>query len=129
MVGTYPILRGGETVGQAKVEKRALYYLFSCRCKLTGEVIYRITVTCEGQSESLGIPVPEGGQFTLTAKLPVSRLGHGEPVFQLVPRHPSVGEDFVPLSPETPFPYLQRLKNAYLAKREGQLGIVFRETS
>ena len=129
MVGTYPILLGGEVAGQAIVEKRGLYYCFSCRCQLTGEVIYRITVTCGNNSESLGIPVPEGKQFGLEAKLPVSRFDKGEPAFCLVPRHPSVGKYFIPLSPETPFPYLQRLEKAYLARQEDQLGIAFREES
>ena len=129
MVGTYPIYVGEEVAGQAAVEKRGLYYCFSCRCQLTGEVIYRINVTCGEHSESLGIPVPEGKQFSLKAKIPASRFEEGEPSFRLVPRHPSVGEDFIPLSPETPFPYLKRLERAYLAKQDGQLGVVFREKS
>ena len=129
MVGTYPIFLGEEVAGQAAVEKRGLYYCFSCRCQLTGEVIYRINVTCGEHSESLGIPVPEGKQFSLKAKIPASRFEEGEPSFRLVPRHPSVGEDFIPLSPETPFPYLKRLERAYLAKQDGQLGVVFREES
>ena len=129
MVGTYPILLGSEVAGQAVVEKQGLYYCFSCQCRLTGEVIYRITVTCGEHSESLGIPVPEGRQFFLKAKLPVSRFGERKPEFRLVPRHPSVGEYFTPSSPETPFPYLKRLERAYLAKQEGVLGIVFREES
>lgn len=129
MVGTYPILLGSEVVGQAEVKKQGLYYLFSCRCQLTGEVIYRIKVICGEHSESLGIPVPEGRQFTLQAKIPASRFGEGEPSFRLVPRHPIVGGSFIPLAPETPFPYLKRLERAYLAKQDGQLGIIFREES
>ena len=129
MVGTYPILLGAEVAGQAVVEKRGLYYFFSCQCQLTGEVIYRITVTCGNNSENLGIPVPEGKQFTLEAKLPASRFGNGKPSFRLVPRHVSAGEHFIPLSPETPFPYLKRLEKAYLVQQGEQLGIVFREES
>ncbi len=129
MVGTYPILLGSEVAGQAEVKKQGLYYCFSCRCQLTGEVIYRIKVTCGERCESLGIPVPEGRGFSLKAKIPASRFGKGEPSFRLVPRHPGVGEDFIPLSPETPFPYLKRLERAYLAKQDGLLGIVFREES
>lgn len=129
MVGTYPILLGTEVAGQAEVKKQGLYYCFSCRCQLTGEVIYRINVTCGEHSESLGIPVPEGKQFSLKAKIPANRFSKGAPSFRLVPRHPSVGKNFIPLSPETPFPYLKRLERAYLAKQDGQLGIVFREES
>lgn len=127
MIGTYPIFRGAEAVGQATVEKQGLYYCFSCRCRLTGEVIYRITVTWGEHSEHLGIPVPEGTEFCLETKLPIRRFGQGEPTFRLVPRHPKLDNCFIPLSPETPFPYLKRLENAYLDRREGEIGIAFRE--
>lgn len=127
MDGTYEILRGGEPVGQARVEKQGLYYRFSCRCKLSGEVIYRITVACGEKCESLGVPVPEGNAFVLTARIPVSRLGDGEPIFRAVPRHPERDGKFIPISPDTPFTYLNRLESAFLERRAGQTGIVLRE--
>lgn len=127
MDGTYEIMLGGESVGQAVVRRQGLYYRFSCRCDLSGEVIYRITVTCGGKSESLGIPVPKDGQFHLDTKLAASRLGEGEPKFAAVPRRPDLGGMFVPISPEEPFRYLHRLENAFLARKDGQLGIVIPE--
>jgi hypothetical protein len=127
MDGTYEIMLGGEPVGQAVVRRQGLYYRFSCRCDLSGEVIYRITVTCGGKSESLGIPVPKNGEFYLDTRLAASRLGEGEPKFAAVPRRPDLGGMFVPISPEEPFRYLHRLENAFLARKDGQLGIVIRE--
>ena len=127
MDGTYEIKLGGESVGQAVVRREGHYYRFSCRCDLSGEVIYRITVTCGGKSESLGIPVPKDGQFHLDTKLAASRLGEGEPKFAAVPRRPDLGGMFVPISPEEPFRYLHRLENAFLARKDGQLGIVIPE--
>ena len=127
MDGTYEIMLGGESVGQAVVRRQGLYYRFSCRCDLSGEVIYRITVTCGGKSESLGIPVPKNGEFYLDTRLAASRLGEGEPKFAAVPRRPDLGGMFVPLSPEEPFRYLHRLENAFLARKDGQLGIVIPE--
>lgn len=127
MEGTYPILLGGEPIGQASVEKRGLYYHFFCKCDLSGEVIYRITVQTGEKTENLGIPVPEEDLFTLTAKLPVSRFGEGNMVFRAVPRHAQLEGEFVPLSPDSPFPYLARLQNAFLEKRNGQLGVVLRD--
>ena len=127
MDGTYKIMLGGESVGQAVVRRQGLYYRFSCRCDLSGEVIYRITVTCGGKSESLGIPVPKNGEFYLDTRLAASRLGEGEPKFAAVPRRPDLGGMFVPISPEEPFRYLHRLENAFLARKDGQLGIVIRE--
>lgn len=127
MDGTYEIMLGGESVGQAVVRRQGLYYRFSCRCDLSGEVIYRITVTCGGKSESLGIPVPKNGEFYLDTRLAASRLGEGEPKFAAVPRRPDLGGMFVPISPEEPFRYLHRLENAFLARKDGQLGIVIPE--
>lgn len=115
-------------MGQAQVKRQGLYYHFACHCELSGEVIYRIVVTCDGKSENLGIPAPEGVMFTLNSRLPVSKLGQGKPQFQLLPRHPDTEERFVPLSPEEPFAYLQNLKDAYLLRRNGRLGIGFRVT-
>ena len=127
MDGTYEIMLGGESVGQAVVRRQGLYYRFSCRCDLSGEVIYRITVTCGGKSESLGIPVPKNGEFYLDTRLAASRMGEGEPKFAAVPRRPDLGGMFVPISPEEPFRYLHRLENAFLARKDGQLGIVIPE--
>lgn len=127
MDGTYEIMLGGESVGQAVVRREGLYYRFSCRCDLSGEVIYRITVTCGGKSESLGIPVPKNGEFYLDTRLAASRLGEGEPKFAAVPRRPDLGGMFVPISPEEPFRYLHRLENAFLARKDGQVGIVIPE--
>ena len=129
MEGSYPIYLGAEELGQAQVKRQGLYYHFYCECELSGEVIYRVTVSCNGKSESLGIPAPEGTKFTLNSRLPVSKLGQGEPKFQLLPRHPDTDERFVPLSPEEPFTYLQQLKDAYLLRRNGRLGIGFRVNS
>ncbi len=126
-MATYPILRGGETIGQAVVERQGLYYRFSCRCSLSGEVIYRLTVQCGEKQENLGIFVPEKGAFVLTAKIPVSRLGQGDFLFWAVPKHSELGGKFVPISPETPFAYITRLENAVFLRRDGQPGILLRE--
>ncbi len=123
MEGIYDITRGGEKIGKAEVKREGLYYRFSCNCDLTGEVVYRITVTCGGKTENIGIPVPEGGSFRLNTRLPVSRFGAGEPEFRAVPRHPEKQELWSPVIPETPFEYITRLENAVAEKREGEWGI------
>lgn len=127
MDGKYDILLGGESIGQAVVERQGLYYRFACRCRLTGGVIYRITVACGDRRENLGVPVPEGDAFVLTARLPVSRLGNGEPTFRAVPRHGDLEGKFIPLSLEAPFAYLSRLETAFLETRGGQLGVVVKD--
>ena len=123
----YDILLGGQTVGRATVERQGLYYAFHCRCCLTGEVVYRLTVRCGERTESLGIPVPSNGQFVLDTKIPVKRLGEGEMSFLALPKHAELGGKFIPLSPEEPFRYLSRLENAFLQVRDGKVGVVVKD--
>lgn len=126
-MNTYPILRGGETIGQASVEKKGLYYYFSCRCCLSGEVIYRLMASCGENRENLGIPVPEGDTFVLNTRIPVNKLGQGDLAIQAVPRHGKLDGKFIPISPDEPFNYLRQLEKAVFEKRNGQPGIVLRE--
>lgn len=126
-MGTYPILRGGETIGHAVVERKGLYYHFSCRCDLSGEVIYRLTVSCGDRSENLGIPVPGENGFVLNTRLPVNKLGQGEMTLRAVPKHSALGGKFIPVSPDEPFAYLRQIEKAVYEKRNGQPGIVLRE--
>lgn len=126
MEGTYDIYLGGAVIGQAAVSKEGLYLRFRCRCRLSGEVIYQLTVTAGDRTEKLGIPVPEGGWFVLNTRIPAKRLSSGTLVIQAVPRHPEL-TNFIPVKPEEPFLYLSRIKDAYLAVRNGQVGIVLRD--
>lgn len=123
----YEITQGNQVIGQACVQRQGLYYQINCRCRLSGEVICRIVVTCGGKQENLGIPVPEKDAYTLHTRISVSRLGEGGMSFRAVPRHNALEGKFVPLSPEEPFQYLSRLKNARLESRNGVVGIVLEE--
>ena len=123
----YPILLGGQSVGEALVCRQGLYVCFRCRCRLSGETVYRLTVVCGGCTENLGIPVPAGEWFCLDTRIPAKRLGEGEPVIRAVPKRAEMYGEFVPLSPEEPFAYLNRLKNAFLEERGGRLGVVLRD--
>ena len=127
MTGTYEIRRGNDVVGSATVEKQGLYYRFCCRCKISGEGIRRIVVSCGKIREDLGICVPMGNEFGLDRKVPCKRLGTGIPEFQLLPKYPGVQGKFVPVYPDEPFAYMSRLKEAFLDVRDGQPGIVLKE--
>ena len=124
MVGTYEIRRGNETVGTAKVEKQGLYYRICCRCRVSGEGMRRIVVTCGKTREDLGICVPVDGNFGLDRKIPCKRFGEGVPAFSMMPKYPEAAGKFVPVYPDEPFAYMTRLKDAYLQVRDGQPGIV-----
>ena len=125
MVGTYEIRLGSSPVGQITVERQGLYYRFSCRCNQKG--MYRLVVSCDGKREDLGTLVPMEGAFGLEKRIPVKRLGEGKPEFLLTSKENVRKEKFVPVYPEEPFSYMSRLKDAYLARRDGQLGLIFRE--
>ena len=127
MEGMYPVFFGHSQVGKVQVQKQGLYYRFLCRCQLSGDVVCRLTVRCGGSQESLGVVVPMDDGFGLDTKIACKRLGQGIPEFQLVPRHETSMGIFIPISPEEPFSYIRRLKDAYFERRYGQPGIVLHE--
>ena len=69
-----------------------------------------------------------GNFFGLDTRRPVKRLGEGELSFRLVSKHNAPRTHFAPISPEEPFAYLQRLKDAYLAEKDGQIGAQWEES-
>lgn len=119
----YAVQFGEKSVGKAQVTRQGLYYHVICRCDLSGEVMYRLEVSGGGNRVNLGILVPMENGFGLDTHFPVSRLGQGELSFRLMPRHdPLHGRGFVPITPEEPFAYLSRLKEAFLEIQEGRKG-------
>jgi len=126
--GTYNVCLGRETVGEVTVTKEGLYYRFRCKCDLSGDVC-KLLVTCDETEENLGTLVPSGSSYCLNTRLPIKRLGKGQPVFSVVPNRPVVAGRFVPICPEEPFAYLERLKDAYLVRRNGQMGIIIQENA
>lgn len=124
MDGEFDILLGGLSIGRATVKREGLYYRFDCRCQLSGEGVFRLRVRCRENTQRLGIPIPQDGEFVLRTRIPVKKLGTGVMTVEAEPVHEKMGEQFVPLSPEEPFRYLQRLEQAYLQTRNGQVGVV-----
>ncbi len=124
MDGSYDLTMGSQTVGHVHVEKQGLYYHFSCRCKLGGDVMHKLVVHCGGREENLGVCIPMDGMFGVEKKIPAKRLGQGTPQFQLLPKHEEKKGKFVPVYPEEPFSYLSKLENAFLETRNGQIGVV-----
>ena len=86
--------------------------------------MHRLLVVCNEKKEDLGTLVPIDDVFGLEKRIPVKRLGEGTPEFLLVSKDSVRKEKFVPVYPEEPFSYMSRLKDAYLERRNGQLGIV-----
>lgn len=124
MVGTYEVRMGDRPVGEVRVERRGLYYHFSCRCTLSGEVMHRLWLRCGGKETDLGLCVPMDGSFGTEKRISVKQCGEGKPEFILRAKQTEIRGNFIPLSPEEPFRYIHRLQNAYLERRGEQLGIV-----
>ncbi|MBQ3194188.1 MAG: hypothetical protein IJB59_11570 [Oscillospiraceae bacterium] len=124
MEGNYGVYFGRQLAGKVQVIRQGLYYRFICRCTLSGDVICRLQVTCGNSRENLGVVIPMDGGFGLDTRIPVKRLDTGCMEFLLVPKKEEIVTTFVPISPEEPFAYLTRIKNAYLVKRGAQLGIM-----
>ena len=129
MVGDYEVFFGNQQAGKVQVTRQGLYYRFVCRCRLTGEVVCRLYVSCGGQQENLGVVVPMGDGFGLDTRQPVKRFREGEPSFSLIPKNEVPSGQFVPIIPEEPFAYLERLKTSFLVKKYGQMGILLVDQS
>lgn len=127
MEGTYELSLGTKKVGSVRIEKQGLYYRFSARCALSGDIVCRLVVSCGDKQENLGVFVPVDGQFGIEKKIPAKRLGEGTPEFRILPKHETVEGKFVPIYPEEPFAYMAKLEGAFLATQAGQVGIVIRE--
>ena len=119
----YGVYFGKEQVGKVQVQRQGLYYRFTCRCRISGDVMCRLWVSSGDKRENLGLVVPMDGGFGLNTSLPVKRLGEGELTFTLLPKHDAPTGKFVPISPEEPFAYIERLKEAYLVRKGEQVGI------
>ena len=126
MEGNYTVCFGQQPVGKIQVLRQGLYYRFICHCKLTGDVVCRLTVRCGDAQEKLGVLIPMGDGFGLDKKIPAKRLGEGKMEFYLGPNHDQVMGKFVPIYPEEPFSYIERLKDAFLANHNGQVGIIIK---
>lgn len=123
MEGIHEILLWDKVVGKAEVSREGLYYRFRCRCQLAEDAVCRVTAG----KENLGILVPCGNGFELDTKLPVKRFGDTVPEFRLVPNKPVLEGKFVPIKPEEPFAYIERLQDAFLVRRGDEIGICIKE--
>ena len=126
MIETFEIMQGSSRIGCVTMERQGLYYRISCRCSLTGEVMHHLVAVCGDRREDLGTLIPWDGAFGLEKRIPVKHLGEGTPEFLLLPKHSSPDGKFIPVYPEEPFLYMSRLKDAYLERRNGQVGLVIR---
>lgn len=122
--GNYAVYFGENQCGKVQVVRQGLYYRFVCRCRITGNVVCRLVAKMELGTENLGIVVPTEDGFGLRTSIPVKRFLSPVTGFVLLPKREALGGTYVPIVPEEPFTYLEKLKEAYLVKKNGTVGAI-----
>ena len=109
-------------MGRTVIQRQGLYYRFDCRCNPKKAQVYRLMINQGGRQMSLGIPAPSSDGYWLVSKKPIKEFTSETPEFRLAPKLQTV--NFIPIYPDEPFSYLDRLHNAYMEIRNGVTGVV-----
>lgn len=129
MEGNYEVKFGAQTVGKVQVIRQGLYFRFLCWCIVPKDVVLKLVLRSGGICKSIGVLIPTGDGFSLDKKYPVKMFEAGKVEFYLVQRHDTVNGKFVPIYPEEPFAYITKLKNGFLATKNGQIGVMLKDTT
>lgn len=123
MESCYEVYFGSEPAGKVQLLRQGLYYRIICRCQIPGDQVYRLYAVQGDRRENLGVLVPEGDAFLLDKKIPAKRIGDKTTRFMVSSGNTCPKVKFIPISPEEPFLYIDRLKNAFLQSEHGKIGI------
>ena len=123
--GLYDIVMNESKVGYAEVSKEGLYYRIFCSCLPPEQGMHRVKVSDGSMTRDLGICVPEGGRFTLTARVPIKYLKENELSFVLCGEKDTVVS--VPVADKEPFSNLEELEAAHLNTANGQTEIIIEQ--
>ena len=123
----FSLSAGTRQVGKVQVTKEGLYWRVICHAQLFGSIMYRLVAVTGGRRENVGILAPSGEGYSLDRRIPLKNLEEEGLQFLLLPSHEPMEGKFVPITPEEPFSYLENLKDAYLARQKGRLGVILPE--
>ena len=123
MENCYEVYLGDRPAGKVQLIVNGLYVRVICRCLVPKDQVYRLYLVCGGHKENIGVVVPESDGFVLDKQIPVKRFGTGKIQFVLSSGTCGMTGEFVPICPEEPFSYIDRLKNAFLETEHGKIGI------
>ncbi len=116
----FEIFCKNRVVGSAEIKREGLYYKIQCACTLPNEKFHRITVSDGTAVRDLGICVPSGSKFTLTARVPVKCFQSEKLSFALAAQE----RTGIPVSDGAPFDRLDDLEAARLQITDGQPEII-----
>ena len=123
MESYYEVYLGNKQVGKVQIIQQGLYRRVICRCRMQDTGIYRLYAVFGGRQENIGVIVPDGEGWILDKKIPEKRLRGDIERFVLSDNRNVQHESFVAISPEEPFLYIDRLKNAFLESENGRIGV------
>ena len=127
MEGTYGVYLGESLCGKVQVQKQGLYYRFFCRCQVKGDMVCKLRIRFQDSEENLGVLTPAADGFGLCTRIAVKHFSQKPLRFLLTPVHGIAEGTFVPIVPEEPFAYIERLKDAYLSKKDGLVGVCLKD--
>ena len=122
MEGTYAVYFGDSVCGKVQILRQGLYYRIFCRCMLGKDIVCRLRVQFQNTDRNLGVLTPVADGFGLCTKVPAKHFPDIPVRFLLIPVHTITNGTFTPIIPEEPFSYIEKLKEAYLIKKDGQTG-------
>ena len=127
MEGCYQVYDENVVVGKVQIIRQGLYYQIICRCSPGDDMVRRLYADQDGTRENLGVLVPEGDGFLLDRKIPVKKLSGERVRFVLSTAGTKRAGKLVPVCPEEPFLYIDRLKNAFVETQSGKMCIRIEE--
>ena len=123
----YDICFRDAKIGQVRVSKQGLYYVFRCMVTLPQQGSYRLWAETKDKAIDFGLFVPGNGCFELTKRVPVKNFASDHISFVLRDNEEKSMENWVPIDPNTPFAYITLLENARLKHRDGIPGAVLQK--
>ena len=123
MAKEFDVHVGSERIGAVRVWEDGLYLRFSCRCAISGDVMFSLKLRGRAGEVDLGLLAPMDGSFGLEKRISRKQVGEEPWCFFLRPRHKALDQRFIPIRAEEPFAYLHRLEQCFMAVRDGEAGI------
>lgn len=135
MMDSYNVMLKGKPVGTVRLVRQGLYFSVQCRCCAENKDIYRLFADCDKDRVRLGVLVPQGNGLVLETKIPVKKLNTEHVDFFIessaVRQQTEARMDdhckYISVYPDEPFAYLARIKNSYMATRNGKPGIMIKD--